>query len=134
MATLKDEIEKILIDCDRVHLPGGRWFDTKEAVDRIMNEIDKEQKILRPALRWFAEEMEKDLKKNDFKGGWLDDELGYYRRKALKHLIALEDIDSMKFMKINSKKKAIAHCIKSANYSMMLAQNLIEELKENVDV
>jgi hypothetical protein len=130
MPTLKDKIEKILIDCDRVHLPGGRWFDAPEATKRIIDEIDKEQMILRPALRWFAGEMEEDLRKNEFKGGWLDGELDYYREKALKHLMTLENIDSIKFKTIISKKHAIDQCIKSANYMMMIAHNLIEELRK----
>lgn len=135
MSTLKDRIAEIISDCNKPVKGKYLIFHSREAVERILDEIDKEQKILRPALGWFAEEMEKDLKKNDFKGGWLDGELGYYRGKALKHLVALKDIDSIKFIKIASKKEAIAHCVKSANYSMMLAHNLMEELnKEKVDV
>jgi len=45
----------------------------------------------------------------------------------LRHLVVLKDIDSIKFITITSKKEAIAHCIKSANYSMMLAHNMIRE-------
>jgi len=125
MSTLKNRIGDILSDC----VTAGDGELAKFYL-KIMEEIDKEQKILRPALRWFAEEMETDLRRNDFKGGWLDGELGYYRGKALEHMIALEDIDSMKFEKMTKKKRAIEHCVKSANYMMMLAHNLIEELKE----
>ncbi|MCK4446994.1 MAG: hypothetical protein KAW56_07925 [Candidatus Marinimicrobia bacterium] len=131
MITLKNKIERILIDCNRVAKGKYVVFHSNEALRRILDEIDKEQKILRPAVRWFAGEMETDLKKNDFKGGWLDGELGYYREKALKHLVTLKDIDSIKYITITSKKEAIAHCVKSANYSMMLAHNIIDELYKN---
>jgi len=134
MSTLKDRINDILSDCYSVDHYGEdafKGFHSIEALGRIMNEIDKEQKILRPAVRWFAGEMETDLKKNDFKGGWLDGELEYYRGKASKHLGTLKDIDSIKFITITSKKYAIAHCVKSANYAMMLAHNIIDELYKN---
>lgn len=29
--------------------------------------------ILRPEIQWFAEQMERKLRKNDWKGGWQDD-------------------------------------------------------------
>ena len=153
MSTLRDRIRDILFDCrgkyknvgevneksgsllkeyDKMAKGIHKLFQARdEVLGRILDEIDKEQKILRPAVRWFVEEMEKDLRKNDFKGGWLDGELGYYREKALKHLVVLKDIDSIKFITITSKKKAITHCVKSANYSMMLAHNMIDELYKN---
>lgn len=123
----KDEIEKILIDCDRIDFPGGGHFYTKEAVDRIMEEIDKEQKPLRPALKWFAELMEKDLKKNDFKGGWLDGRLDYYWGKAIEHITSLRPVSSIRIV---SRKYAIERCFKAANYLMMFAHNLEEELRK----
>ena len=134
MATLRDKIREIIEVCNKPVKKKFVIFHETEALDRIMGAIDEEQKVLSPPLRWFAELMEMDLRKNDFKGGWLDGELGYYRGKALEHLIALEDIDSMKFKTIISKKHAIDHCFKSANYAMMLAHNLIEELRKEEEV
>lgn len=148
MSTLKDRIAEILSDC------GGKSKDIEkineksrnilgeydklvrgfhglfqirdEMLGRIMDEIDKEQKILRPALRWFAGEMEEDLRRNDFKGGWLDGRLDYYWGKAYGHLAGLRPVDSLKIV---GKKHAIDRCVKSANYMMMIAHNLIEELR-----
>jgi len=155
MPTLRDKIKEIILDCgkkskkiEKVNMGSGDIFkeydklerifkqlinSKDEIIGRIMDEIDKEQKILRPPLRWFAGEMETDLRKNDFKSGWLDDELEYYRGKALKHLMALENIDSMKFETLISKKYAIERCVKAANYMMMIAHNLIEELKDEME-
>ena len=133
MPTLKDRIAEILSDCSSTYKLGHKMHLNIVVLKRIMDEIDKEQKILGPALHWFAEEMEIDLRRNEHKGGWLDGELDYYRGKALKHLMALENIDSIKFKTIISKKHAIDHCIKSANYMMMIAHNLIEELKKEVE-
>ena len=127
MATLNDKIDEILIDCERIHLPGGKWLDRKEAVDRIMKEIDKEHKTLRPSMKWFAGLMEEDLEKNDFKGGWLDGRLEYYWGKALHHLMALRPVSSVRIV---GKKYAIERCFKAANYLMMFAHNLIEELRK----
>lgn len=129
MSTLKDVIYNILAEC---YSFAKESYSVKASI-RVMDEVNRKLEFLRPALRLFAEDMEKDLRKNDFKGGWLDGELGYYREKALKHLIILKDIDSIKFITITSKKKAIAHCVKSANYSMMLAHNLVEEIKKEME-
>lgn len=132
MSTLRDKIKKVLIEFDKYHREKGISVYPVEAIDKIMDEIDKEEKILRPPLRWFAELMEKDLDKNDFKGGWLDGELEYYRAKALSHMVGLKEIDSLKYNSLISKKRAIGHCVKSANYCMMLAHNLIEELRKEI--
>lgn len=170
MSRLRYEIEKILIDCERIHLPGGKWLDREEALERIMKtitgegaeerteqsftlrdkiwdivseyeeekfnavkaleeimvEIDKEQKILRPPLRWFVGLMEEDLKKNDFKGGWTDGRLDYYWGKAIEHLNSLRPIDSIEF---TDQKTAIGHCYKVANYAMMLAHNILNKMR-----
>lgn len=133
MSTLRDRIKDKIQECNRVGKYGTQDFNAVEALDKIMPEIDKENKLLSPPLHWFAELMEKDLRKNDFKGGWLDGELDYYRAKALKHMVGLKDIDSLKYNSLISKKRAIEHCFKSANYCMMLAHNLIEELRKNID-
>jgi len=124
MEKLKDEIEKILIDCDRIDFPGGKQFYRKEAVKRIMEKVDKHRPKLRPALAWFVELMEKDLKKNDFKGGWTDGRLDYYWGKAIDHLSSLRPVDSIKFF---NPKIALGHCYKAANYAMMLAHNIFNK-------
>jgi len=132
MPTLKDKISDIVGNCkmeDYLH----HIQINKKQIDQIMDEIDEEQKILRPALRWFAQEMEEDLRKNDFKGGWLDGELNYYRDKALENLKKLEDIESMKFETNKDKGYAIERCVKAANYTMMIAHNFIEELRKETD-
>ena len=128
MSTLKDKIYNILEDC---YSFAKEEYSIRASI-RVMDEIDKEQKILRPAVRWFAEEMEKDLRKNDFKDGWLDGKLEYYWQKANKHLMALRPVDSVRIV---GKGYAIKRCAKAANYLMMFAHNLIEELnKEKANV
>lgn len=129
--TLKDKINDILSN-------GVYHYVKKDSgcigiigiVNLIMDEIDKEQKILRPALKWFAGEMEEDLRKNDFKKGWLDGRLDYYWGKAINHLESLRPVDSVRIV---GKRYAIERCVKAANYMMMIAHNLIEELKKGVD-
>ena len=116
MATLRDKITGIL--------EGGHI--KSKALDKIMEEIYKEHERLRPALRWFSEEMEDDLRKNEFKGGWLDGEYNYYWGKALKHILELRPIDAVK---VGRKKYSIGQCAKASNYLMMFAHNLMEELR-----
>ncbi len=127
MATLRDKVEEKIRECNRVGKYGTQDFNATEALDKIMEEIDKENKILRPALRWFAEEMETDLIKNDFKGGWLDGRLEYYRGKAIDHTLKITPFEARKVV---GKEYIIKRCIKAANYLMMIAHNLIEELRK----
>lgn len=113
MSTLRDRINDILGNCSIGH------------IDMIMEEIDKESKLLRPGLKWFAELMEEDLRKNDFKGGWLDGKFNFYWGKAIGHILELRPVDSVR---VGRKKYSIGQCAKAANYLMMFAHNLIEEL------
>lgn len=124
MATLRDEIWDIISEYEEEH------YNSVKALEEIMGAINKDPGILRPAMKWFSELMEEDLRKNDFKGGWLDGRLWYYWEKALGHIMILRPpSDSIK-IKITSKKWAIGHCAKAANYLMMVAHNLMEELRK----
>ncbi len=129
MATLKERISDIVGNCKMEDYFQHIQINKKQ-IDQIMDEIDEEQKILRPALRWFAGEMEEDLRKNYFKSGWLDGRLDYYWGKAINHLEKLRPVDSERNV---GKKYAIEHCVKAANYMMMIAHNLIEELRKKIE-
>jgi len=63
MSTLRDKIDDLLSDCESMDHYREVSFNSIEALERIMDEINKEHKVLRPALRWFAGEMETDLRK-----------------------------------------------------------------------
>lgn len=80
---------------------------------------------LRPALRWFAGELEMELKKHDSikgKAGWLGNDLNYHVMKILGHTIELQTVVSVQ--------GAMKHCIHGANHFMMLADNLRAQLKK----
>lgn len=51
-----------------------------------MNELE-----LRPAVRWFAEQMELKLRENDHKGGWLGIGMEYAQRRMREEALKLED-------------------------------------------
>jgi len=137
MAILRDKIWDVISEYEKED------FNSVKALEDIMGEIieehkwyaelrDKEvekikQRGLRPALKWFAELMETDLIKNDSKGGWLDGKIGYYWGKALEHIMELRPVDSVRIL---GREHAIGKCFKAANYLMMIAHNLIEELRK----
>ena len=118
MATLRDEI------WDIISKYGEEDFNSVKALEEIMDAVNRDPKIFRPALKWFAELMEEDLRKNDFKSGWADYRLEYLWEKVLRHLMLLKPSD------IVTKKFAIGHCYKASNYLMMFAHNLQEELRK----
>ena len=120
MTTLRDEIWDIIPEYEEEH------YNSVKALEGIIDAINKDPEILRPALKWFAELMEEDLKINDFKGGWLDGKWNYYWGKALEHIMELMPLDAIK---IGRRKYSIGQCVKASNYLMMVAHNLIEELR-----
>jgi len=117
MSTLKDRIEDILGNCKIGH------------IDQIMDEIDKEQKILRPALRWFAGVCEEELRKNEYKKGWLDGGYSFYLRRAKSNL---REIHIGGFEQDSGNAFIIKCCADCANFCMMLAHNLIEGAKNRM--
>lgn len=70
----------------------------------------------RPAVKWFAERMERKLLANDHKGGWRDCDLQYLsvrltqERKELFDAIASKDAE-----------RIINECADVSNFSLMLA-------------
>lgn len=73
---------------------------------------------IRPTVFSFAYEMEKQLKSNDFKGGWSDEHKTFLYQKLDKKLSELRRPLS------NGKKVEITEiCADIANYAMMIADN-----------
>jgi NTP pyrophosphatase (non-canonical NTP hydrolase) len=82
------------------------------------------RKMLRPELAWFAEEMEKQLKANDHKGGWQDCDICWLFRRMI------EEAEELKREISNSKKyrtfpvykeRIVKEAADVANYAMMIA-------------
>ena len=65
--------------------------------------------------------MEKELRKNESKGGWLNREFSYYLRRAKFNLDEVNLLD-----KYNYVIKCLADC---SNFCMMVADNLREHYK-----
>ena len=78
---------------------------------------------LRPEVQWFAEQMELELRLNDHKGGWREDEglslLHRVRQEATELRQAL-----MPSIFGESEKSAIREAVDVANFAMMIADNV----------
>ena len=71
---------------------------------------------MRPAVRWWAELMEEELKKNEYKKGWLDGRYVYYLERARANLREISLLSGDDFII-----KSLADC---SNFCMMVADNL----------
>lgn len=77
---------------------------------------------LRRAVRWWAERMEEELQKNEYKGGWNDEDYDYLLDGAKANLkeIKLDKIYGPNPDK-SDKLYVIKCCADCANFCMMLA-------------
>jgi len=69
---------------------------------------------IRKEIEWFAEKMEKVLRKNDDKGGWEDEAPEYLINQVKVNLSQLERLPTNRIIKC---------CVDIANYAMMIADN-----------
>jgi len=86
---------------------------------------------LRPELRWFVKRMEEELKKNEDKGGWSDEDYLFLLRRAKDNLreitishIFTSDPKNIKELYV------IKCCVDCANFCMMIADNLRNLIEE----
>jgi NTP pyrophosphatase (non-canonical NTP hydrolase) len=86
-------------------------------LEKAMDEYAKRNLPGRPAVQWFAGEMEKKLKENDHKGGWGNmsfDELYLRMKKETQELLAAD-------MMHKSPEAKIAEAADVANFCLMIA-------------
>ena len=80
---------------------------------------------LRPSVKLWAERMEKELRLNELKGGWEDEDYDYLLDGAKGNL---SEIKTRKLYGMNPKpvdiNYAIKCCADCSNFCMMLADNL----------
>ena len=99
--------------------------DTNKEIQEIIKE--SEDNVLRPALRWFAGELEMDLKRCDsIKGGndWLGNNPGFHLTKIARHVIDFQATTNIQ--------EAMKYCIHGANHFMMIADNLRVQLEKGL--
>lgn len=81
---------------------------------------------LRPAVRWFAEQMEAALRRNDHKGGWSNDDAYSLLERMREETEEIHEVLGFCTNKITSELHA-SHVIKeaadAANFAMMIADN-----------
>ena len=76
---------------------------------------------LRPAVRWWGEQMEKELRKNEYKKGWLDGRSLFYLRRARANLREIKLGGFGQDCSTQFIKKCLVDC---SNFCMMVADNL----------
>ena len=76
---------------------------------------------LRPAIRWWAEQMEKELRKNEYKGGWRDGKTLFYLGRARANLREIKMGGFEQDSGDDFVRKCLADC---SNFCMMVADNL----------
>ncbi len=84
---------------------------------------------LRPAVRWWAERMEKELRKNEYKKGWLDGRILFYLGRARANLREIKIGGYGQDSGDQFITKCLADC---SNFCMITADNLggFKEYKE----
>lgn len=71
---------------------------------------------LRPEVRMFAEEMEEQLRANEYKGGWKNCEIGFLIGELWKNYDKLYGA-----LKENNKEEFLRRCANISNFAMMIA-------------
>lgn len=83
----------------------------------------------REPVRWFAEQMEKKLLENDYKGGWQECTIGYLRRSMENETCELERAVMALWVFIeNGYAKSLR--VKSLHSGKKLARQIIEEASD----
>ena len=76
---------------------------------------------LRPAVRWWAEQMEKELRKNEYKKGWLDGRICFYLGRARANLREISIGGFGQESGDDFIRKCLVDC---SNFCMMVVDNL----------
>ena len=88
-----------------------------------MNEPRKE-------VKWFAEQMEKKLQKNDHRSGWKDADEDFLLQRLQEEILELKD--EICESHIYNSKKVIEECADVANFAMMIADNADRFVKQGI--
>lgn len=89
----------------------------------------KNIKVRKEVLR-FAEQMEKKLKKNDRKGGWLDEDYEYLMtclEEEVEELRTLLDKGGFYYLTKRQRNRIIGEAADVANFAMMIADNIKDD-------
>jgi NTP pyrophosphatase (non-canonical NTP hydrolase) len=91
----------------------------------------KEDKMTRECVEWFAKLMEEQLKANDHKGGWSDEDTDYLLGRLDEEVQELKDALVTYYFEISHRgecqklaKNVRKECADVANFAMMIADTL----------
>lgn len=100
---------------------------TASDAERLLRALEPQVgQSLRPEVRWFAEQMEAALKRNDHKGGWKECGAIYLLSRLRQETNELEGV--VYFNK--SEKEIISEAADVANFAMMIANNSLSHIQE----
>lgn len=85
---------------------------------------------LRPAIRWWAERMEEELRKNEHKGGWFNSSISFFLGRARANLREIKYGGFGQESGDDFMVKCLADC---SNYCMMAADNLTPKKWDHKD-
>ena len=97
-----------------------RWKDVKPMIENFAASLNRQgcRWEVRPVVKWFAEQMEAALKRNDHKSGWLNDDWDELYDRILDETKELYR-ECGKFSK--DEEKIIMEAADVANFAMMIA-------------
>ena len=81
----------------------------------------EQQLAVRPEVRWFALQMEKQLKANDHKPGWRDDDFEYLMQRLSEEV---NELGQAHGNDITAAVEIIREAADVANFAMMVADNV----------
>lgn len=110
--------------CNRVNYAPNyiEWLDEKEEPAALP---------LRPVIKWFAEQMEATLKKNDHKTGWVNDDWDELYDRLIEEAKELYAVCG-KFTK--DKSAIVGEATDVANFAMMIADRLGNQIGQSAAV
>lgn len=118
---LLEDLERIRIEShNRYEFDKQRTIELENRVREARRQLLRDgADILRPEVRWFAEQMELALRRNDHKGGWQDCDYEYLSDRLRDETLELEGA----VFGGGLNEAIINEAVDVANFAMMIADN-----------
>jgi NTP pyrophosphatase (non-canonical NTP hydrolase) len=130
----KKKIAEIRKSAEEARKTKGSWVDGQDYADDVeflLNELERLRNRYRPAVQWFAEQMERKLRENDHKGGWENENIYWLwerLREESKELIYAVNLTRDLHA---DPENIVRESADVANFAMMIA-DVARRMKESV--
>lgn len=104
--------------------------DTNRAIAEALTAPDAEHGEPRSVVQWFAQEMERKLQENDYKGGWQGESPFRFANRIHDEWGELADALFRFHTKPSNADAVIAECADIANFALMIADIVRQGVKE----